>query len=191
MKTLVIIWFSLISMLCIDKANNEVKVEVKEGSFLYIKGTSNVNTFTCDYLQPITPKTYTIIYDKFNKGWQLDKAQLNLKSTAFDCGGRGINRDFKELINANQHPFISIKVRKINCVDTNYQGVLDISIADKTESIPVQISEEQGSPTTYKSTLKLNIKDFGLETPTKMMGLIKVHEEILIHVNLNLEIVQS
>jgi hypothetical protein len=50
----------------------------------------------------------------------------------------------------------------------------------------VLISLQEGKEINYNATLNLNIEDFNLDAPIKAMGLIKVHEEISIHVNLRL-----
>jgi hypothetical protein len=188
MKVVYILFFSLLSLLLRTDIENKIEIKIKEGSRLYIKGSSNVNAFTCNYVKPMKPKKFIVFYDEIENGWQLEDAKLYLESNSFDCGGKNINRDFEELINVEQFPFIQIEVLEVNPFDSNFIAVLAISIAGKTQFLPVKISSEDGRITTYTSVLKLNIEDFDLDTPTKMMGLIKVHEEISIHVDLRLQL---
>jgi hypothetical protein len=186
MKLISIIVLSLFSMLLNRDAENKVEVKILEGSHLYINGTSNVNEFTCDYLKPIQPKSFTLSYENIENGWLIEDAQLQLESGSFDCGGRRINKDFEELVKSNKFPVIQIEVYEIMPKRANFQAKIVMTIAGVKKSLPVLISLQEGKEINYNATLNLNIEDFNLDAPTKAMGLIKVHEEISIHVNLRL-----
>lgn len=188
MKILDVIFLFLFSLFFQDYNNNEIEIQIKEGSHLFIKGTSNVNTFTCSYLKPIVPKTFILEYEDLENGWEFEDAQLQLESTAFDCGGRRINKDFKELIKTSEFPSIEIDVSEVTTKGSNFLAAVQISIAGKTQSIPVEISLKNQDSFIYTSVLRLNLEDFNLELPSKMMGLIQVHEEISIHINLHLDL---
>src|SRR5690625_6457431 len=77
------------------------KFEVLDGSKMEIHGSSNVNHFTCIYpTQQIEP-----IQVDFNPDQLLfKKAEINLPVASFDCGGHGINRDFRDLLQEKNHP---------------------------------------------------------------------------------------
>lgn len=187
MKFVGILILSLFSLLFIQNDHDKrIEVKIKEGSHLFIKGTSNVNKFTCDYTKSIEPKKFTLSFKDLENGWLIENAQLQLESSSFDCGGRRINRDFKELVKSSEFPSIQIEVCEITPSKSNLQTKIEVSIAGVKKSLPVFVNLEEGEETTYTSILKLNIEDFNLETPTKMMGLIKVDEEISIHINLKI-----
>lgn len=175
-------------MLTPNNEKNKIEVQIKEGSYLFIKGTSNVNTFTCNYHKPIKPQVSIFTYQDHKNGWLLDDAELSLESTSFDCGGRRINNDFKELVKSNHFPSIKIEVFEIRPKESNFKARIGVSIAGVTQTLFVSVVLENAKDNTYTSILKLNIEDFNLDAPTKMMGLIKVDEEISIHVNLCLEL---
>ncbi|NEV92706.1 YceI family protein [Psychroflexus sp. YR1-1] len=185
-----IVYVLLVSLLSAfpnhDDVNDKIEVRIKEGSHLYIKGTSNVNTFTCNYIKPIKPQRFTLFYEDYKNGWLLNDADLFLESASFDCGGRRINKDFEELIQTSEFPTIHIEVKEIKALESCLQAIIQITIAGKTKHLPVQVALGDHDEKIYTSVLQLNINDFNLETPTKMMGLIKVHEEISIHVHLRL-----
>lgn len=187
MRIIYVLFFSLLSALPYpDDVNNKIEVRIKEGSHLYIKGTSNVNKFTCNYSKPIKPQSFTLFYEDYKNGWVLNDADLFLESASFDCGGRRINKDFKELIQTSEFPAIHIEVKEIIPLESSLQAIIQITIAGETKHLPVKVALDDHDDKIYTSVLQLNIKDFNLETPTKMMGLIKVHEEISIHVHLRL-----
>lgn len=188
MKLFSILFLSLFLILQHESVENKIEVIIKEDSRLFIKGTSNVNQFTCDYKKPLEPQSLSLIYEEIEKSWVLQDAELFLKSTSFDCGGRKINKDFQELIKSSQFPSIQIEVCEIKPEDSHLTAKIEVSIAGITKPFPVTIAIDNDKDSTYTSILKLNIEDFDLKAPTKMMGLIKVHEEISIHVNLHLEV---
>src|SRR5690625_7038554 len=76
-----------------------------------IHGSSNVNHFTCIYpTQQIEP-----IQVDFNPDQLLfKKAEINLPVASFDCGGHGINRDFRDLLQEKNHPEVKINLKKID-----------------------------------------------------------------------------
>lgn len=77
---------------------------------------------------------------------------------------------------------------EIKALDLKLQALIEITIAGKSKSFPIEISLEEGKDTNYSSVLELNIEDFNLEAPTKMMGLIKVNNEIAINISLHVDI---
>ena len=188
MKLFSILFLSLFLLHQHESVENKIEVIIKEDSRLFIKGTSNVNQFTCDYKKPLEPQSLSLIYEEIEKSWVLQDAELFLKSTSFDCGGRKINKDFQELIKSSQFPAIQIEVCEIKPEDSHLTAKIEVSIAGITKPFPVTIAIDNDNDFTYTSILKLNIEDFDLKAPTKMMGLIKVHEEISIHVKLHLEV---
>lgn len=167
---------------------NKVEVDIKKGSHLYIEGTSNVNKFKCHYEKLIHFQGFIVAYEAVDQVWQLEEAVLQIESSSFDCGGRNINNDFRDLVKSDQYPKIKIEVCRLFEHHDFLKAQVEISIANHSKSHDIKIfKEEDKSAINYKSTLKLNINDFNLIAPRKMMGLIQVDEEISIHVNLNIE----
>lgn len=167
--------------------HKSLKISIKEGSHFYIKGTSNVNTFTCHYQKPIARQTLYLSYQDQNKGWLIENATLALESISFDCGGRRINNDFEDLIKAEEYHSIKIEVCEIQPLGNDFEATLHVSIAGETQVLPVNVVKHKEN-SEFISSFKLDIEDFSLDKPTKMMGLIKVHNTIEVHVSLNLRI---
>src|SRR5690625_5700365 len=72
----------------------KLQAEVQTGSKMEIHGSSNVNHFTCIFP---AEEIESLSFD-FNKDAMLfRKAETRLPVATFDCGGSGINRDFREL----------------------------------------------------------------------------------------------
>lgn len=189
MKSVYIFVLSLVLLVLQKDEEHSVQVDIKDESQLYIKGTSNVNTFRCHYKKPIQTERLKIAYEDVDNGWLLEGASLYIESTSFDCGGKKINRDFKDLVKSDQFPSIRIEVCRLLNYDDFIKAQVEISIAEQSKFQDINVYTEEGdSRTDFKSVLDVNITDFNLEAPTKMMGLIKVDEEISIHITLNLEL---
>lgn len=187
MKTIfyITLFFLLASFLPEKTSKNECEVQITTNSTLYIKGTSNVNTFVCNYGIAALERKVNISYRKAGTVITFDNAVLKLKNSGFDCGGKMINKDFHELLKSDDHPYISLELQKFIKHDYGYTAYVIIEIAGKKNNyaIPVKQSASQGK---YSGKMDVKITDFGLMPPKKMMGMIVVHESIEIHFDFDL-----
>lgn len=160
------------------------KFEVLDGSKMEIHGSSNVNHFTCIYpTQQIEP-----IQVDFNPDQLLfKKAEINLPVASFDCGGHGINRDFKDLLQEKNHPEVKINLKKIDLYSSSEAMVhLTLEIAGIKNKYQLPVSYQKSNDRFQaEAILPLNIEDFNLKQPRRLFGLIIVHKEIDISFDLN------
>lgn len=186
MKTL-LLSCSLFLLLSLSFFNEHTaKVRIGESSQITIAGKSNVNKFDCDYISAITAHEKEIKYKKVNNALLLENAKLNLKSADFDCGGSRINKDFEELLEVEKHPHIKIDFNSIEVYRDHYRVFAEITIADISENYNFRIIKNDNNR--FSGEVKININDFGMEAPRKMMGLIVVDNHIDINFDLDLEI---
>jgi len=141
-------------------------VKITGNSTLFIKGTSNVNTFTCNYSSTGLERKIPVEFRRNGKVLHFKNVRMQLENKGFDCGNRGINRDFHELLKTENYPVINFQLLE---VDKNYaksQARVAIEIAGKKKNytFPVEI---HGNGKKIAGTLCLNITDFGLELPVK------------------------
>ncbi|NBC57783.1 MAG: hypothetical protein GVY05_05805 [Bacteroidetes bacterium] len=160
-------------------------IHIEKGSQISIMGSSNVNRFTCSYSKAIAPGCQVIAYDYKHDTFLLEDAIIDLKSNAFDCGGKLINKDFNELMESEEHPHIKIKFKKIEVGNDEFLVHSQIEIAHKVNSYSFTISTINNY--NYCGSLELNIEDFGMEPPRKLLGAIQVDPLITINFDLNLE----
>lgn len=163
-------------------------IAISEKSELCINGTTNVNRFTCTFAMETLPNHQKLSFIPKKSYIELQNAVLVLKSEAFNCGSRPINKDFKDLIKAEKYPEVLLEVKKIAVLDKNTaKAEVEIFIAgtEKKYVVPVQFSENEKLH--IKGKLKLNIQDFGLESPKKLFGAIVVKDEIEIEFNLTVK----
>jgi len=86
--------------------------DILHGSKLYLEGSSNVNTFTCDCetLDDLAPLRLGMEVDHQQNQAMFESARLKIKAESLDCGHKGINRDMYESLKSDQHPYISIEL---------------------------------------------------------------------------------
>lgn len=171
-----------------QNGNDNRTIKIMPDSKLTITGDTNISKFLCEFDSEMIPSTRKVKVSGNEDELDFENAILTLDNTGFDCGNRGINKDFHALIQTEEYPEISLELKKL-CINTSTSATADliITIAGemKTYKVPVKIID--GDIPQYRGDLTLNINDFNLEPPKKMFGLIVVKEDIDINFNLNVE----
>ncbi|WP_179351991.1 YceI family protein [Winogradskyella vidalii] len=167
----------------------ESTVSFSSDSYLRIKGESNVNTFECQFDMNTISDAVKIKYKDYNNKIKFDDTKLILPNLEFDCGGKAINKDFNELLNTEEFPQITLKLKEIAEVDINQSTVIatvEITISNivRTYKVPVAVNRDNNLRVSGK--MPLDINDFDLVAPTKMLGMIKVSPKIEIQFSLNI-----
>lgn len=190
MKTLILIPFLFfLSILGFTQnGTNNRTIKIMPDSKLTITGDTNISEFACAFNSKMIPSTRKVSLKDVGGELHFENAILKLDNTGFDCGSKGINKDFHALVKTEEYPEISLELKKL-CVDTPTQATADliISIAGKTKAYKVPVQIVDGKIPQYRGDLTLNINDFDLKPPKKMFGLIVVKEDIDINFNLNVE----
>ena len=161
------------------------KVTVLPSSDLTIIGDSNIAAFQCEFDTSHLEESQEVTYAQTGNEIKFTGAVLVLRNKGFDCGSKGINRDFHDLLRTDEHPRIFLELKKV-ILSSPSQGVATvvITIAGKKRSYEVPVSVKNSVIAEFKGNLHLNIKDYGLEAPKKLFGMIVVKDEIDIDFNL-------
>ncbi|GGW30753.1 hypothetical protein GCM10007383_14970 [Arenibacter certesii] len=155
-----------------------------------ISGTTNVNTFSCDFDMDRLEKSVPIYYEKVGGKYIFKKATLVLNNSGFNCGSKGINSDFHELLQSEAYPQIVLKLKQIEgnlYNDSPINVTVDIKISGHTNSYTIPVNLSEGGLSSVSGTLNLSLGDFKLKAPKKMLGLIVVHDTISIDFDLALQ----
>lgn len=171
-----------------QNGTNNRTIEIMPDSKLTITGDTNVSKFLCEFDSEMIPSTRKVKVSGNQEELHFENAILTLDNTGFDCGSKGINKDFHALIQTEEYPEISLELKKI-CIDTPTRATADliITIAGERKAYRVPVKIIDGEIPQYRGDLNLNINDFNLKPPKKMFGLIVVKEDIDINFNLNVE----
>ena len=161
-------------------------VKILPESKLFIKGDTNIKEFECifdiGYLQKERQVRYIIDEPEHIR---FKNAILSLNTQGFDCGSRAINQDFHQLIQSEKYPQILIELLEVRLQKSgSVNAVVNITIAGirREHTFPVEFTE--GDVTNISGKLLLDIKDFKLEPPKKLFGMIVVKDEIEINLDL-------
>ncbi len=182
--TLYIAFFILASFATLEERT--LKVKIQENSEISIKGTSNVHSFECTYQEDIELTSKTIELVPNPNSFKINKAKLHLTAKSFDCGGRRINNDFKDILKADQFPHVDIQILSISPNQNQYVADIEVKIAGHSKNYKLHAKNPKNNY--FTGNLSVDITDFGLESPKKVMGLIKVNELINIKFNLYIEV---
>ena len=166
--------------------NETAEIKIEKESEIVIKGKSNVNRFTCEYTTIISEGSNNITYNVVDDSYIITDAVLKISSKAFDCGGRLINKDFNELLQTEEYPHILIEPTRIKKENNTYTVTTDIQIAGKEKTYSFEMLHNKGD--NYIGVLSLNIEDFEMDPPNKLMGIIKLDPHIDINFDLDLVI---
>ncbi|HUH47230.1 MAG TPA: YceI family protein [Arenibacter sp.] len=181
------IFFLLMAFGLKSPTTDNTVVYIAAESRLKISGTTNINTFTCNFNTVEMMDPIRVRYVQTGSKYIFHKADLILDNQGFDCGNRGINRDFHGLLKSKEYPHILLRLKEIETVstDTSYlNAVVDIEIAGRTNTYSVPVKFDQKENMCILGELKLNLDDFKLKAPKKVLGLISVHETITINFDL-------
>lgn len=174
-----------------DTSLDVTKVYIAPESSLKISGTSNVNSFTCAYNTKNLTAPVAVQFEKKNNKVRFQKATLVLDNLGFDCGNRGINRDFHSLIKTKEYPQLYLRLKEIQTTDTKsktVQALVEIEIAGISKSFEVPVQLKEDDTVCVSGKLKLQLSDFNLEPPKKVLGLIVVHDTITIDFRLMMNV---
>lgn len=160
-------------------------IQFLENSKLSITGDTNISGFGCEFDTFYLEAYNDILYDKNGDKLSFKNAILSLKNKGFDCGSRGINKDFHSLLNTKEYPKITLELTEINLAGGDKSNAcVKITIAGKEKVYVVPIAIIAANSHRFIGKLKLDIRDFDLKPPKKMLGLIVINEEIEIDFNL-------
>ncbi len=166
------------------------KVRLTRDSKLSIKGKSNVNDFRCKSEHALHQDSLDYYYRVTGDTVQVDGVSLSLEVSQFDCGKKGINRDFRSTLKYEEHPFIKIILNEL--IIKEETGIIPREA--KVTIIIAGIKRDYIVPLTYFSSSEerfiagghktLAMSDFGLTPPSPLFGLIQVSNELDIEFDL-------
>ncbi len=190
MRTLLLSFFFIFAFALgfAQSTSRNTSVSILPNSKLTITGDTNISDFTCAFDPTMIPSAKKVKVTEKQDELLFENAILSLDNTGFDCGSKGINRDFHALIKTEEYPSIFLELKKLKIM-TQKSAIADvlITIAGKKKNYKLPVEIIDGETPQYKGNLSLNINDYNLEPPKKMFGLIVVKEDIDINFNLNVE----
>ena len=166
-----------------------VKVDLMKNSWLAINGSTNVIGFRLIHNgDRLLGRSITMTANQNKNKIYLSQNQMAIQIDNFSSDNVMALRDFKKLIKSDAYPTIKVQLNYIETLPGNEKDVytkgnasVNITITGVTHqyNIPVS-SSKQSENISVIGGRKINIRDFGLQPPVEMFGLIKVSEWISI-----------
>ena len=173
------------------------KVQIKSSKFV-IYGETNLNTFDCDLFKSSGEETLKVTSNWSDYKINFDGLVLRYKVSEFDCGHPIMNKDFSSILRSGQHPYLFLKINDIFVdKETSIMEKLDvesfvtISLAgvEKTKIIEnATVINYSDCELTFAGKDVLNMTDFGIEPPTKFLGLVSVSDQLAVEFEVKLEV---
>jgi len=178
----------------IDKKLSLKKWVVNENSSLSVNGSTNINKFSC--VIPAYGRIDTITLHKSDdeKGIVLS-GSIALSVSSFDCHNSGMTRQLQKTLNEKQFPLLHIRFLSLNRLPAitakpqSITGAVDIEIAgvSKHFEINYQISQDGENGIDLLGSRQLNFSDFNLIPPTKLGGMIKTRDQLMVAFHLKIK----
>jgi len=167
-------------------SSNKTKVKITSKSEVIIKGKSNINSFQCKYNSDFIEDEILIAVTKNNSRTFLEGAKISIRSKGFDCGHRMITKDFKTILKADDYSNIDIDLKELvlNKLEITAKICVEIAGVKREYLVPVIFDSKNLN---VKGILKINIKDFCLKSPKKLLGFIMIDDNVDVDFNLFLE----
>ncbi len=190
MKSILVSLSLLVPSIAFAQTTTMVIIE-PESSFR-LSGVSNVNEFDCRIVEGFCGEQLSVCYEAKDGFISFDNTKFSLTVEKFDCESNYITRDMKKTLKGEKFPFMHFQLLNIENFDpidfNDSRAETLITIAGKTnkyflkyEVLPI---DAKSFHINFKS--EFDIKEFGIDPPTAMMGLIKVNETIFVELNLKI-----
>ena len=163
---------------------------IENSSKLGVVGSTNVNSFNCDLNFSDINSKVKAFYQKEGNKIKFQDAYLKLSNECFDCGSRLMNKDFLEMLNTKNHPYIILDLKEIAKNPKKPEEVIalvNINLAGRSKFYSIWLTTEENANLKASGCLSLKLSDFNLEPPKKVMGLVVVDDAIEINLDLNIK----
>lgn len=189
---LVVLTYCSIPNTAIERA--EIKIwKIDAQSVIEIAGSTNVSSFRCESKNyqggGILEETY--FPDKNLSEWS---GEISIKTVNFDCFNAMMTRDFRETLQMENHPEITVRFLNLikvseNINQENLTGEVEITLAGVSKTYPVScvFLAKNGSKALLTGERRLLFTDFKIDPPVKFLGTIKVRDSIDVNFGLVLE----
>lgn len=189
--TLILLFLSLAFSSSLPQQKDLLEYVTKEGSRIWIEGTSTLNNFRC---QARLVKGFAYLHSTINLEQKLkdnsnskndhDEVTLTILSHDLDCGMDAMNQDMYRAMKIGEFPII--KYSLIDAYITEYmdstgwsvlatRGDLTIAGITKKVDIIIKVMRLKNGDFRLVGDKLLKMSDFDIEPPSHLWGLIKAH----------------
>ncbi len=158
---------------------NETPMPSECRSYISIHGSSNVNQFRLSNENPQVETTSENL---------IEENHIRIHVYDFEASNHRMLKDFYDMVEASQHPFIEITIEPRENADfdegsglTNFRTKVTIAGNSNSYIVPSTITGCESLGYMLKGKLQVKLTDFDIEPPTKFLGAVKVNDEVFIN----------
>lgn len=177
-------------------------IEVRQESKIWLEGSANVVDFACHASQISSQGTISgLDTSRVSPGAHgAVVLEVRIPVSNLDCGKPPINRDMRNTLNASKHPLITYRLdrnRLIRAIGEGMSSVFEIEtfgelvISGTSRMERIVVRGEFLGPWQFRITgsHRIHMPDYNLVPPSPMFGLIKVSDELVVHFDVVLSLV--
>lgn len=172
------------------------KYSIERNSELKLKGTTNINAFSCKCKEQFPVQQFTIQRKNVKGKLEFNATYLYVPIAALDCGNKKMNTDMQKALNAQVYPKIKIELLNaeeephcpayVHCNDNDSDGWVPAKIQAKISmngytheyEIHVNSKKASGSQLYFKGAKRLKMSDFAVTPPEVFFGTVKVNDSV-------------
>ncbi len=176
-----------------------LEINPVSGSRIAIEGRSSVNSFTCSTSEAsgialLNNRIQTASSSSYGFSKSDPRLHLDVPVSTLECGNRRMNSDMREALKAEEHPYIRYCLDDVTLKDRPQEadgwyaigatGRFEIAGKERTVQVDVRGRHTENGIYQIEGSLPLRLSDYGIDRPSKLFGLITVHDEV--HVTFSL-----
>lgn len=177
--------------------------KINEGSELYISGNSNVAKFKCHCTETLPESKTQMQAAEGGAKIKFSQTILKLTTKLLDCHNVGMSHDLHKGLKAKDYPYIKIELNEASLTKgalahtseqwKSLEALTTITIAGVSKQVMLDVQAKRTGLDSFrfKSVKKLLMTDFGIDPPRPMLGIIKVEDEIMIHFDMAVTIIDG
>lgn len=168
-------------------------VTLHDSSHFQILGKANITNYACMFKQRLTNNRFDVKVNRYHPSkLTVGNAVMRLPINQFDCGHSGINSDFRSALGAHKNPNLTVEVLNIWTKSTSIDqpdslfADVHITIGGVSNCYEIGFRQTQrmdGFVGVVGEKL-MHMRDFQIEPPTALFGLIYTYDEITIRFDL-------
>jgi hypothetical protein len=161
---------------------------VDSQNYISICGSSNVNEF-----QLINSD---LALDETDAAMESNGRYRNIRIAVddFTSDNQRMVHDFREMVHESKYPYIKISIERRDLANfeetnglTNFSIIISIAGKSQEYTVPCDVFSTLNAEYTLSGSFSVKLTDFSIEPPQKLLGLIKVNNEVFINFLFNFD----
>lgn len=159
-------------------------------ALIKIHGSSNVNKFMLSYTKDVArQRKLTLGKIENNRQAISGSNKIALEVDAFNSSHKMITSDFKKMLQQEKYPVINIELSRLIINPSNpsapfVMAVLTLAGTKRIEVLPVVVVKRSNNQIQLSSMHRVSLKNYNLNPPKKLMGMVSVSDEVFIEITL-------